>query len=147
MRKYVLDTNILLHYVRQNDLTQKVESQLNLLGKDAVPMIASVTIGEIEGFVQRQQWRQEKIKRLKKLVGKLAVIDIAAADDQLMRAYATLWNYSKNALPGDKLGRSIGIGQNDVWIAALARTAKAELLTTDGDFEHLNDKWITVHKF
>ena len=56
MRKFVLDTNILLHYVRQSDLAQEVERQLNLLSKDAVPMIASVSIGEILGFVQRHQW-------------------------------------------------------------------------------------------
>lgn len=147
MRKFVLDTNILLHYVRQSELVQEVERELNLLSQNAIPMIASVSIGEMEGFVQRQEWGQAKINRLKKLVEKIAVIDIAAADDQLMNAYATLWNYSINALPGDKLGKSIGIGQNDVWIAALAHTAKAALVTTDGDFDHLNDKWITVHKF
>lgn len=147
MRKFVLDTNILLHYVRQSELAQEVERELNLLSQNAIPMIASVSIGEMEGFVQRQEWGQAKINRLKKLVEKIAVIDIAAADDQLMNAYATLWNYSKNALPGDKLGKSIGIGQNDVWIAALAHTAKAALVTTDGDFDHLNGKWITVHKF
>lgn len=139
MRKFVLDTNILLHYVRQSELAQEVERELNLISQNAIPMIASVSIGEMEGFVQRQEWGQAKINRLKKLVEKIAVIDIAAADDQLMNAYATLWNYSKNALPGDKLGKSIGIGQNDVWIAAL--------VTTDGDFDHLNGKWITVHKF
>lgn len=147
MRKFVLDTNILLHYVRQSELVQEVERELNLISQNAIPMIASVSIGEMEGFMQRQEWGQAKINRLKKLVEKIAVIDIAAADDQLMNAYATLWNYSKNALPGDKLGKSIGIGQNDVWIAALAHTAKAALVTTDGDFDHLNGKWITVHKF
>lgn len=147
MRKFVLDTNILLHYVRQSELAQEVERELNLISQNAIPMNASVSIGEMEGFMQRQEWGQAKINRLKKLVEKIAVIDIAAADDQLMNAYATLWNYSKNALPGDKLGKSIGIGQNDVWIAALAHTAKAALVTTDGDFDHLNDKWITVHKF
>lgn len=147
MRKFVLDTSILLHYVRQSQLHQEVEGKLSLLSKDAIPMIASVSLGEMEGFVQRQKWGQVKINRLKKLVDKIAVIDIAAADDQLMKAYATLWNYSKNALPEDKLGQSIGIGQNDVWIAALAKTAKAELVTTDDDFDHLNAKWITVHKF
>lgn len=147
MRKFVLDTNILLHYVRQSELAQEVERELNLISQNAIPMIASVSKGEMEGFVQRHEWGQAKINRLKKLVEKIAVIDIAAADDQLMNAYATLWNYSKNALPGDKLGKSIGIGQNDVWIAALAHTAKAALVTTDGDFDHLNGKWITVHKF
>ena len=51
------------------------------------------------------------------------------------------------ASPGHKLGKPIGIGQNDVWIAALAKTANAELVTIDGDFEHLNNTWINVHKF
>jgi len=65
----------------------------------------------------------------------------------MKKSFATLWNYSKNSLPDHKLGRSIGIGQNDVWIAALAKTANAELVTLDSDFEHLNNTWITVHKF
>lgn len=147
MRKYVLDTSILLHYVRHSDLARQVEDKLSLLAKDAVPIIASVTVGEMQGFVQRQQWGASKVKRLKKLVEKMILVDIAAVDDELMNAYATIWNYSKNTLPGNKLGHSIGIGQNDVWIAALARAAKAELVTTDGDFSHLNDKWITVHTF
>jgi hypothetical protein len=56
------------------------------------------------------------------------VIDITADDEQLMKSYATLWNYSKNNLPGEKLGKSLGIVQNDVWIAALAKTANAGLL-------------------
>jgi len=147
MKKFVLDTGIILHYVRQSDLSQKIESELNLLSQNVVPVLASVSIGEIEGFVQRRQWGEKKIKRLKILISKIVVIDITAEDEQLMNSYATLWNYSKNNLPGNKLGKSIGIGQNDVWIAALAKTANAELVTIDGDFEHFNNKWITVHKF
>jgi len=147
MKKFVLDTGIILHYVRQSDLSQKIESELNLLSQNVVPVVASVSIGEIESFVQRGQWGEKKIKRLKTLISKIVVIDITAEDEQLMKSYATLWNYSKNNLPGDKLGKSIGIGQNDVWIAALAKTANAELVTIDGDFEHLNNKWLTVHKF
>jgi predicted nucleic acid-binding protein len=147
MKKFVLDTGIILHYVRQSDLSQKIESELNLLSQNVVPVVASVSIGEIEGFVQRGKWGEKKIKRLKNLISKIVVIDITAEDEQLMKSYATLWNYSKNNLPGDKLGKSIGIGQNDVWIAALAKTANADLVTIDGDFEHLNNKWLTVHKF
>lgn len=147
MRKFVLDTCILLHYIRQNDTAKRVEAQLNLLASDAVLIISSTTVGEIEGFVQRQKWGQPKVEQMKKLLEKMVAIDIVATDYQLMQSYATLWNYSKNALAGNKLGRSIGIGQNDVWIAALAKTAKAELVTTDSDFDHLNGQWIMVHKF
>lgn len=55
MKKFVLDTGIILHYVRQSDLSQKIESELNLLSQNVVPVVASVSIGEIEGFVQRGQ--------------------------------------------------------------------------------------------
>jgi len=147
MKKFVLDTGIILHYVRQTDLSQKIESELNLLSPKVLPLIASVSIGEIEGFMQRRKWGEKKIKRFKSLISKIVVIDLAAEDEKLMKSYATLWNYSKNSLPDQKLGKSIGIGQNDVWIAALAKTANAELVTSDSDFEHLNNTWITVHKF
>ncbi len=95
MRKFVLDTCILLHYIRQDDRAKKVEDRLNLLGSDAVLIISSVTVGEIEGFVQRQNWGPRKMKQMKKLLEKLVAIDIVATDYQLMKSYATLWNYRK----------------------------------------------------
>lgn len=39
------------------------------------------------------------------------------------------------------------MGKNDIWIAATALVAKAELLTIDNDFDHLNGKYIKVAKF
>jgi predicted nucleic acid-binding protein len=37
-------------------------------------------------------------------------------------------------------------GKNDIWIAATAHAGKATLITTDGDFDHLNGRFITVVK-
>ena len=147
MRKFILDTGILLHYVRQSSLAKVIEDDLGIMAEESVPIIASVSVGEMEGFVQRQEWGDKKIDRFKKLVSRLIVINIKAEDENLIDNYATLWNYSKNNLPGDKLGQSIGINQNDVWIAALTRTVNAELVTTDNDFDHLNHKWLTVHQY
>ncbi|MDN5203316.1 hypothetical protein QQ008_18155 [Fulvivirgaceae bacterium BMA10] len=39
------------------------------------------------------------------------------------------------------------MGKNDLWIAATAFVAKAELITMDGDFDHLNGEFLTVHKY
>ena len=88
MRKFVLDTCILLHYIRQNDTARKVEDRLNLLASDAVLIISSATVGEIEGFVQRQEWGQRKVKQMKKLLEKMVAIDIVAADNQLIPHYS-----------------------------------------------------------
>lgn len=147
MKRYVLDTSILLHYIRESKLSLQIEEHIHIMSRESVPLIASVTVGELEGFMQRQNWGEKKITQLKRVLSKVLVVDITGHDKKLMKSYATLWNYSKNALPENKLGKSIGIGQNDVWIAALTKTSGAELVTTDGDFDHLNGSWITVHKF
>ncbi len=36
------------------------------------------------------------------------------------------------------------MSKNDLWIAAAALDSKAILLTTDNDFEHLHNQFITV---
>lgn len=147
MQRYLLDTNVLLHYIRGKEKFKSIETQVNLLNGQSLPLISSVTIGEIKAFIQRQQWGKSKVERFSNLLDKMFVIDVAAQDEDLMQAYATIWNYSKNTLPEQPLGKSIGIPQNDVWIAATAKAANAIMLTTDGDFDHLDNKYISVLKF
>ncbi|MCC5916162.1 MAG: hypothetical protein JJU02_02425 [Cryomorphaceae bacterium] len=55
----------------------------------------------------------------------------------------------KMAAPnGDKLNSSPrNMGKNDIWIAATAYVIGAELITSDGDFDHLNGGWLRVTKF
>jgi predicted nucleic acid-binding protein len=36
------------------------------------------------------------------------------------------------------------MGKNDIWIAATASVLNATLLTTDGDFAHLNSVFLSV---
>ncbi len=47
----------------------------------------------------------------------------------------------------DVYSQSVGraMGKNDVWIAATASATKAELITTDHDFDHLFPTYLTVH--
>jgi hypothetical protein len=39
------------------------------------------------------------------------------------------------------------MGKNDLWIAATAHALNAILLTTDNDFDHLNNIFFEVRKF
>jgi predicted nucleic acid-binding protein len=43
--------------------------------------------------------------------------------------------------------RPVGIGQNDLWIAATAWVTKAALITTDSDFDHLHPVFLNVIKY
>jgi len=147
MRRYLLDTGILVHYVRQSSLYQTIEANENLTAQDCIPFISVVTMGEILSFGIQQNWGQAKLQSLKNLFSKLVVLDINSSDEKLLETYADLDAYSKNKLPSNKLGRAITMGKNDLWIASSAKVANATLLTIDGDFNHLNGKYITVKKY
>ncbi len=147
MEKYLLDTNIVLHYLRKNKTSEKIENELHLLDDEIVKIISVVTIAELESFALSRNWGSSKTNYLSSLLKKFVVISINSSDKDLMQAYATLYSYSKNKLPGNPLGRSIGIGQNDVWIAATASVTNATLITTDNDFDHFNPAFIKVKKY
>mgnify|MGYP006430317147 CR=1 FL=1 len=146
MNRFVIDTNILLYYLRGKETYRRYEQRLQLFDGNKRIFISSVTLGELEGFQARQKWGKAKMQKLRELIADLFVIDVSAAANDLLTAYGTLLAYSKNAHPEKPLGRSIGIGNNDLWIAATAYTLGATLISTDVDFDHLHETFITVMK-
>ncbi len=104
-------------------------------------------MGEILSFGTQRNWGLAKFQSLRNLFSKLVVLDINSNDNKLLETYAEIDSYSKNKLPADKLGRSITMGKDDLWIAATSKVANATLLTIDGDFDHLNGKYLTVKKY
>jgi len=147
MRKYLLDTGILVHYARRSSLFQSIEDEQELTKQDCIPFISVVTLGEILSFGIQHNWGQTKIQSIKSWLSKLVILDINSNDSRLLDAYAEIDSYSKNKLPSNPLGSSITMGKNDLWIAATAKVANATLLTIDGDFDHLNGKYIAVIKY
>ena len=147
MRRYLLDTSILVHYVRQSTLYSTIEEQENLSAEDCLIMISVVTNAEILSFAKQKSWGREKMKKIDQILSRVIMIDINSADEKLLIAYAEIDAYSKNKLPGKLLGRSIKMGKNDLWIAATANVANATLLTTDNDFDHLHKTYIELKKF
>ena len=146
MRRYLLDTNILVHYVRKSTLYVMIEEQENLSADDCLIMISIVTYAEILSFARQKSWGKEKMKRIEQLLSKLIIIDINSADELLLKMYAEIDAFSKNKLPDNPLGKSIKMGKNDLWIASTARVANAILLTTDNDFGHLDEIYIELKK-
>lgn len=147
MRRYLLDTGILVHYVRGSILYQQIEREEMLMAPDCVIMVSVVTVAEILSFGIQKSWGQQKVQNIKSLLSKIIITDITYVDANLINAYATLDAYSKNKLPGNFLGKSITVGKNDLWIAATAQIANATLLTIDGDFDHLHGNFLRVKKY
>lgn len=147
MRRYILDTGILVHYARGSALYKQIEQDERLTAPDCIIMVSVATVGEILSFGIQNNWGQHKLQTIQTLLSKLIVIDISSVDVDLMNAYATIDAYSKNKLPGNSFGSSVTMGKNDLWIAATAKVANATLLTIDSDFDHLNNSFIQVKKY
>lgn len=133
----LLDTNILIHLVRNNRLSQSIESRFRLRSRIERPLVCVVTVGEILSFAKRLNWGATKMKALEDLLRELALLDIHS--EEVLSKYAEVDFFLR------RKGRTIE--QNDIWIAATAIVAGAQLLTTDKDFDplhptHLDRIWI-----
>ncbi|QYH38192.1 type II toxin-antitoxin system VapC family toxin [Algoriphagus sp. NBT04N3] len=147
MRKLLLDTSVILHYMRGDSTFQKIEEEHNLLNDPScIILISAISIGEIEGFFLRRGYGPKQTERWRKLLEKSITLSIDGKDDKLMKAFAEIQAYSQNNHPSLNPGKSKTIGQNDLWIAATAYAVGATLLTKDSDFEHFSEVFFKVIK-
>lgn len=127
--QYLLDTNILLAYVRWQALAQYIEATYQLGKRSQTPIISVVTEAEIRVLAAQNQWGEFKVRMLEeKMLDFLTIVPLPYKD--VINAYVEIDDYSR------RHGRMMG--KNDVWIAATARVENATILTTDHDFDHLH---------
>lgn len=136
MRRFVLDTNFLLHLIRDSEVVRNTVAAHRLQDVDAFIILSVVTVAEIRVLAERNNWGNTKKKIMNQLVEQATVVDISLIDDLLMQAYVTL------DVSSTRVGRKMG--KNDLWIAATASVAQAALVTADGDFDHLAEHIYTI---
>lgn len=134
---YLLDTNVLLHWLRGSKVCQTIDGQFQLTASSFRPLVSEVTLGELEAFARSAKWGDERKKKLAEVKSKLVVVDLS--DDRIMKAYAEFSTLAKEQ------GLAIFHDKNDLWIAASTKVTGATVLTTDGkaflalrDGKHLN---------
>lgn len=128
----LLDTNILVHYIRQDALADQLEVRYALSRAMPAPLISVVTEGELGALALQFGWGLAKLQAMEDLVAYFTVIPLPF--EETVKAYAQIDSYSR------RMG--IAMGKNDVWIAATAHMTGARLLTTDRDFDHLHGVFI-----
>lgn len=145
MMNYILDTNILLIYIR-DELTRKyIEQTYNPFGANNNPIISIVTVGEIKSLAKRNYWGSKKIKLLDSIFNDLIIANINSKD--VVEKYAEIDAFSQGKLLEKPLPVSArNMGKNDLWIAATTEVTQSKLLTTDNDFNHLDNKYFKVIK-
>ncbi len=141
--KYLWDTNILIHYLRESTQKQAIQSLYDPLGGGNLSFVCVVTLGEMEALCLRNNWGVKRVEAYLKLQQRLMIVDINAED--IIRRYAEIDTFSQGKLKEKPLGTSArNMGKNDLWIAATASVLDAQLLTTDQDFNHLANNFLRL---
>ena len=124
----LLDTNLLVHNIRQDELWQTVEARYGLVDAPTAPSISIVTDGEIRGLALQFGWGIAKQQRMEELLDYYVVVPLPFLN--IVEVYTEIDDYSRR--------HGITMGKNDLWIAATAAITGARLLTTDKDFDPLH---------
>jgi tRNA(fMet)-specific endonuclease VapC len=143
--RYLLDNNVLIHYLRQSSLAEHIEQTYQPLvpSPTVTPLLSAVILGELESLSLQNSWGEPRKRQLKLLTNKFLIVDINIKT--IINRYAEIDAFSQNKLKNRPLNNSArNMGKNDLWIAATASVLDATLLTTDKDFDHLNNEFLNV---
>ena len=145
MATYVLDTGILLGFVRGVDYAAYTERKYAVNQPPDVSLMSIVSRGELYSLAIQFGWGIQKRQSLEDLLRQIPHVDINK--DPIIRRYAEIDAYSQGKdisrrLPPGMTSRNMG--KNDLWIAATASVLNASLLTTDKDFDHLSGVFLNV---
>ncbi|RIV23885.1 type II toxin-antitoxin system VapC family toxin [Fibrisoma montanum] len=140
---HLLDTNIVLAYLKKSTLSVALDKQYGLLSEHAKPFISAVTVGELWSLCLQNNWGPKRRELLIEILRQLTIVDINL--EPIIQNYAEIDAFSQSKLMGRPLGSSArNMGKNDLWIAATASMLDAVLITTDKDFDHLHGQFVEV---
>jgi tRNA(fMet)-specific endonuclease VapC len=142
---YLLDTNILIHLIRESPLAQHIKSTYNLFASPQRLFISVVVEGELESLALQNHWGNSKVIELQHYLMTLHIVDIKVKS--IIKRYAEIDAFSQGQLRARPLGTSArNMGKNDLWIAATASVLGIPLMTTDNDFTHLDGVFLNLIK-
>lgn len=129
-----IDTNALVHWVRQNATGKYILEHYRLDERPDRPLVSTIVEGEIRALAKYWKWGDQKLEVLDDILAELVRMD--AGLREIVLAYSELY-------VADHAGGH-NTGENDLWIAATAKAAGAVLLTCDTDFQWMNDEMVRV---
>ena len=144
MARFLLDTNLLLGFIREAPWAIRARNEFDLGDRDSMVFTSIICQGEILALAEKRGWGTNQRARLEDVLAQIPTLDISR--QTILTGYALIdaWTHGKavaspqNAPPPKP---AVGMAQNDPWIAATAHASGATLLSTDKDFEHLHKIW------
>lgn len=137
------DTNIILALVRDKS-GHKVMEHLN--PKEDAVYVSFVNIAEAQSIAFQNKWGFAKVEILEDFFQSVRIIGIS---DLLLPTYIGIDAYSQRNHPDYErypFSTPRNMGKNDLWIAATASLLNLKLVTTDGDFDHLDSSFLSLQK-
>ena len=108
-------------------------------------IISVVSVGETKSIALMNRWGKRRIEKIGQLLTQVIVADINS--EEIVDRYAEIDAFSQGRLESAIPSFSArNMGKNDLWIAATASVLNATLLTTDSDFDHLHNEFLSVAK-
>lgn len=139
----LLDTNIIISLVRAKNFN----AIINFINpSNSLLYISVVSEAELKSLALRNNWGLNKRNLLDSILDQLNIIDV---DKFYVNIYAEIDAYSQRLNPKFEnypFDTPRNMGKNDLWIASLAALMGLTLITTDADFDHLNNIFFEVRK-
>ena len=140
---YFLDSNLVLIYSRENELSRQIEQHYQLFSPTNRLAVSVVTLGEVNALGKKLGIGKRRLGLLDGLLRQFNVFDIDLAE--VIDRYGTIDAFSQGKLAGHRGEFTArNMGKNDLWIAATASVFDLTLVTTDRDFDHLADKFLQL---
>lgn len=130
---YLLDTSILVHYIRDSEVWRRVVAAHQPLTVTPTPLYCVVSEGELRSLARQWNWGARKRDQIEFCLSFFQPQTIAHPG--VMQTYA--------AIDSDCVKSGHDLGDNDVWIAATAAALGATLLTCDRDFDRLAPQFLS----
>ena len=143
--KYIWDTSILLHFIRESAFFTRLNEDYRLISSANQSAISFITAGEILSLKYQLNWGDKKTQKLDEAFRLIPTLPIQRKS--ILQAYALIDAYSQGKLNPKPLPDGMtarNMGKNDIWIAATAHVTEATIITLDTDFDHLNHVFINV---
>lgn len=139
----LFDSNIILFIVRANNY----KGIINYLNPDNLPIYVSVASeAEIKSIALQNKWGANRINKLDDFLDQVNIIEI---NQLYVNTYVEIESFSQRR--NDQFLKYAfksprNMSKNDLWIASLAALLSLRLITSDNDFDHLNDVFLDVLK-
>ena len=98
MKRYLLDTGLLLGFIREAHWATQARESLNLGGPDTMAFTSIICRGEILALAEKNGWGHGKRNRLEQQLNQIPSLNIGHS--QIIGAYARIdaWTHGKSVV-------------------------------------------------